>query len=156
MRCHTARKLLSRRLDAPLADAAAARLDLHLARCEGCAAEGARLQRTWRRLGALPAARTAPDDFVAVLRAVEARRGGRLGWLAALFPAPRAIAAAAVAASVLVGTGAGVALGRAAFDAPGARPSPESLVSGAFGPLPFGSPASGLTRAFAGAPGGGP
>ncbi len=60
------------------------------------------------------------------------------------------------AASVLVGTGAGVALGRAAFDAPVARPSPESLVSGAFGPLPFGSPASGLTRAFAGAPGGVP
>jgi predicted anti-sigma-YlaC factor YlaD len=156
MRCRTARKLLSVRLDAPLAGDRAARLDDHLASCGSCALAAAQLERTWRRLGALPPARTAPDDFAAVLLAVESRRGGWPAWLAALLPSPRAIAAAAVAASVLLGLGTGVTLGRAAFDGARTRPSPdhtESLVSDAFGLLPFGSPASGLARALAG-PGG--
>jgi predicted anti-sigma-YlaC factor YlaD len=153
MRCRTARKLLSRRLDGRLAKDAT-RLDEHLGRCPECALAAARLERAWARLEALAPAPGAPDDFAVVLRGVEAPRRGVLRWLELLLPpAPaRRVAALAVGASILLGTTAGVTLGRAAFGARLPRVSPEALaLAEGFGLLPFESPAAGLTRALAGA-----
>lgn len=159
MRCRKARSLLSRRLDGRR-DETSTGLDLHLARCPACAGEAARLERAWNRLEALAAPPAAPDDFAAVLRQVEARRGAPRRWLDALLPRmprmplPR-LAAAAVAAAVLAGTTAGVGLGRAAFARPAPRASAETLaLAEGFGLLPFGSPAAGLAGVLAGGTGG--
>ena len=156
MRCRKARSLLSRRLDGRC-DETAPGLDLHLARCPACAGEAARLERAWNRLEALAAPPAAPDDFAAVLRQVEARRGAPRRWLDALLPPMplRRLAAAAVAAAVLAGTTAGVGLGRAAFARPAPRASAETLaLAEGFGLLPFGSPAAGLAGVLAGGTGG--
>lgn len=155
MRCRAARKLLSRRLDGRLAPAGAAILREHLARCPACALASARLDRAWRRLGALAAAAGAPDDFAGVLeRAAAAARPGRRTawreWLAGL--RPRQAWALAVAASLVAGVTTGTTLGRAAFGARRASAAPEALaLSDGFGLLPFASPAAGLAGALAGA-----
>ncbi len=148
MRCRTARKLLSRRLDDRLGEAESKAVGEHLSGCPSCALEAARLDRAWARLGALPPAARAPDDFAAVMEAVESRRRG---WLASLLPPlPRRPAwAMALAASVIVGSTAGATLGKAAFGARGNGASPEALaLSEGFGLLPFDSPAAGLARAL--------
>jgi anti-sigma factor RsiW len=150
MRCRSAEKLLSRRLDGRLGDPEARRLDAHLAGCAACAQVAARLERAWTRLEALPAAR-APNDFAAVLGSVASgwRPAGWLGWL---MPSPRPVLAAAVAASILVGATVGVRLGRAALGSHRAA-SPEAVaLSDGFGLLPFGSPAAGLAGALAAGP----
>lgn len=149
MRCRSARKLLSRRLDARLAPGEARRLEDHLAGCAACAREGARLEHAWTRLEALAPAAPAPDDFAAVLASLERGRRGLAGWLGWLVPVPRAALAAAVAASVVLGATAGVGLGRAALARRDAAPPEVLALSDGFGLLPFGSPAAGLARALA-------
>ncbi len=155
MRCRTARKLLSLRLDGRLARPGAAGIDAHLARCPACARAAARLERAWNRLEALGPIARAPDDFAAVLESTWAGRSARLAWIERLLAsAPRLArpaAALAVAASILAGVTGGVTLGRAAFGTRhrGASPEALSLFEG-FGVLPFGSPAAGLARMLAG------
>lgn len=152
MRCRTAHKLLSSRLDRRLSPTDERVLEVHLASCPACALAAGRLVRAWGRLEALRVAAEAPDDFGAVLGAVASRRPRTLrwlGWVEALVPERRArpVWAAAVAASLLVGGVAGVRLGRAAFDGRSRSAPPEALaLDDGFGVLPFGLPAAGLTR----------
>jgi len=153
MRCRSAQKLLSRRVDGRVAHPDATSLDEHLAACPTCALAAARLERAWARLVALPPVASAPDDFAAVLGSAGTRRRGWLAQLESLLPPLPARAAwgLTVAASILVGVTTGVTLGRAAFGARGSSASPEAVaLYEGFGVLPFESPAAGLAQALAG------
>ena len=141
--------MLSLELDGRLPPEPAERLARHRSRCAACARAAEAQATTWRRLGALGPGPSAPDDFGVILARVDRRAGGWRAFVQAL-PASRFVAAS-LAASVLVGSTAGVALGSAAFGRSATAAPPEvTLLAEGFGDLPFGSPATGLARALSG------
>lgn len=151
MRCRTARKLLSRRLDGPLDAREAAALDDHVAGCAPCALAATRFETAWLSLVAYLPTRHAPDDFAGVLERIDRRQGWIASLLAAVSSLPaRPAAALALAATVVLGAASGVALGRAAFGDRRTGSPPEAMVlAESFGVVPFGSPAAGIARALA-------
>lgn len=139
--------MLSLDLDRRLPPRRGEGLARHLSTCDACARAAVALGATWARLDALPLPAAAPDDFAAILARVDERatgwRGALGGWV------PWRLAAAVLAMCVVVGSGAGLALGSAAFGRV-RHPAPVELAALAegFGDLPFGSPAAGLARAL--------
>ena len=133
MNCHEAIELLTESLAAPLSTRAAAELNAHLAACDACRAEAAALRRVWEELERLPeeipgeemqrrfaaslephleARRRRPSGPLGRLRrGFEGVGGGLEGWLDRWLPrrplAQAGLAAAALAAGVLVGSGSG-------------------------------------------------
>lgn len=147
MRCRRARKLISIRIDRALPGGDEPALDIHLAECAECRGVAERLLRAWHALGALDEAVTAPDDWAAIERAVEARSGRwMLGWLPGRFGTIPAAAAWAFVGMVALGVAGGTLVSRAAL----APKSPESIETSVFaetlGDLPWGSPAAGIGR----------
>lgn len=139
--------MLSLDLDGRLLPARAARLARHLEACEGCARAADAMAATWARLDALPVPTASPDDFTVIAARARADAGGWRdvldGW------STWRLAAAAAIACVLLGSGAGLALGSAAFGRGRALPLEAAALADGFGDLPFGSPAAGLARALA-------
>jgi anti-sigma factor RsiW len=138
--------MLSLELDGRLGPEAAAHLSDHLSACISCARAAESLATIWQRIGAAGTP-PAPDDFAKIIAMVD-RRADRWGGLARLVPARRLVAAS-LAAGVLVGSTAGLAMGSAAFrqEAPAAPPEITLLAEG-LGDLPFGSPVNRVARSF--------
>jgi hypothetical protein len=134
MNCTEAIDLVTESLAAPLSGRAAAALEAHLAACDACRAEAADLRRIWKELERLPEEMPGEEmtrRFTAALEprlAARRRRGslrrlteraaaGLEGWLDRLLPhrplAQAGLAAAALAAGVLIGSGHGFAAGAA-------------------------------------------
>jgi predicted anti-sigma-YlaC factor YlaD len=147
MRCATVRRMLSLQLDGRLGEEAIPHLSDHLSACTSCARAAESLATTWQRIGAAGTAPPAPDDFAKIIATVDLR-ADRWSGLARLMPARRLVAAS-LAAGVLVGSTAGLAMGSAAFrqKAPAAPPEITLLAEG-LGDLPFGSPVTPVARAF--------
>ncbi len=139
--------MLSLDLDGRLPPGPGARLAAHLATCDACARLAGALGTAWARLDALPTPLAAPDDFAAILARADQRPTGWRGVLGGW--APMRLGATVLAACLVAGSGAGIALGSAAFG-PGRHADPLELAALAegFGDLPFGSPAGGLARAL--------
>lgn len=151
MRCHTAKRLASRRLDVALAAAELRALEAHLASCATCRAFASSLELAWRRLDeAAPPLPPTPDLFGAIVERALRPRGVR-AWLGDLAPAlPRLAGAAAVLVAVAA---AGVGLGAAAsrpLGSTAAAPFEAALLADAFADVPVGSPLASVDRAFAG------
>ncbi|MFL5438362.1 MAG: hypothetical protein ACJ79W_04315 [Myxococcales bacterium] len=139
--------MLSLELDGRLGPEAAAHLSDHLSACISCARAAESQATAWQRIGAAGTPPPGPDDFAKIIAAVD-RRADRWGGLARLVPARRLVAAS-LAAGVLFGSTAGLAMGSAAFrqEAPAVPPEITLLAEG-LGDLPFGSPVTRVARSF--------
>jgi predicted anti-sigma-YlaC factor YlaD len=150
MRCRSAQKLLSRRIDGAPSSADAAALESHLFACAGCRMAAARLDQAWRALDALEAGVSAPDDWASIEAAADARsRRWTPFWLRwQLVPMPAA--AGVLAAMVVLGTTGGFLLSRAALAPRRADPVESRVFAETLGDLPWGSPAAGLATVLDG------
>jgi predicted anti-sigma-YlaC factor YlaD len=147
MRCERSQRLIGLDLDRRLDERAAARLAAHLAGCEGCRAQRAKLARAWDRLGGL-AAGPAPAEDWAIISARIAERTERRPWLRWPLPVRRAVGGLAVAGLASLGILAGDAIARAALVPDRSATSLEAVaIADGFGDLPFGGPTPALLLA---------
>lgn len=144
MRCERSRRLIGLELDGRLDAGDAARLEAHLAGCEGCRAERAVLARTWERLGALPAGPAAAEDWAAIQVRL-AERAERRPWVRWPVPVRRGLAVAGLAGLAAFGMLAGDAVAHALLGPDRQPASVEALaIADGFGLAPFGGPSAGL------------
>lgn len=153
MRCRSAQKMTSRRIDGALAPIDAVALESHLSRCAACQLAARRTEQAWHALADLEEAVRAPDDWARIEAATEARLGRWmplwLRWQLDSIPA-----ALAVLLALTVGTAGGVLLSNAAL-APRpadlrAVPIEARVIAETLGDLPWGSPAARLAVVFDG------
>ena len=148
MRCHSAERMISRRMSSALPPDAATALELHLASCSQCRREQELLADAWRALDALAAPGEAPDDWGRIEAALEGRCGRwRPSWWGWDLAAGGAARAWVLVGMMVIGAGGGVLLARPLL--PRVHPPLEAAAfAEILGELPWDSPAMRLDRAF--------
>jgi anti-sigma factor RsiW len=148
MRCHSAERLISRRVSGPLSSEDAAALERHLTACPECRREQDRLGSAWSALEGLTVPDDAPDDWSRIEAALEERRRWTPSWWAWEFAVSGAVRAAVLAGMIVIGAGGGAIVARPLLARAPAGSVESTAFAEALGDLPWDSPAAALDRAF--------